>query len=479
MSADRPVPGPEDWAAEAEVPAASLVEQVLARLPHGGVVLVNDHAGVEARFANGTLTTNGRRRRRSVTVVVLDPRPEGLAAGVAVAGGVGRGRADQLDQLVATALARAAEAPPAEDAAELVAGPSDPGLEEPPEETGPEVLAPLLADLGPALAEAEARGLVLSGYLEHTVDTLVLGTSAGARRRFAQPTGTAQVVGRTADGQASSWVGRGAEDLRTLDLPGMLAEIDRRLRWAARRVELPAGRYPTVLPPDAVADLVCLLGEAAVAQDAVEGRSVFSAPGGGTRLGEQLTPLPFTLRSDPAEPGLACAPFVATSASGPDVSVFDNGLPLGPTAWLEAGTLRRLRAHRAGAARLGLPVSPPVDNLVLELPGAEGITEDLVRGLDRGLLLTCLWYIREVDPQTLLLTGLTRDGVYLVEGGEVVGAVGNYRFNESPLEILRRAQAVGATRRALSREWHEWFPRTAMPPLLVPDFNCSSVSPAT
>ncbi|MFC0083036.1 TldD/PmbA family protein, partial [Aciditerrimonas ferrireducens] len=82
MSADRPVPGPEDWAAEAEVPAASLVEQVLARLPHGGVVLVNDHAGVEARFANGTLTTNGRRRRRSVTVVALDPRPEGLAAGV-------------------------------------------------------------------------------------------------------------------------------------------------------------------------------------------------------------------------------------------------------------------------------------------------------------------------------------------------------------------------------------------------------------
>ena len=103
----------------------------------------------------------------------------------------------------------------------------------------------------------------------------------------------------------------------------------------------------------------------------------------------------------------------------------------------------------------------------------------MIARTERGLLLTCLWYIREVDPVTLLLTGLTRDGVYLVEHGEVVGAVNNFRFNESPLDVLARATEAGASERALSREWGEWMNRTAMPPLRVADFNMSSVSPAT
>jgi predicted Zn-dependent protease len=94
-------------------------------------------------------------------------------------------------------------------------------------------------------------------------------------------------------------------------------------------------------------------------------------------------------------------------------------------------------------------------------------------------LLTCLWYIREVDPATLLLTGLTRDGVYLVENGEIVGAVNNFRFNESPVDLLAKATEVGRTERALSREWNEYFNRSRMPPLRVEGFNMSSVSPAT
>ena len=101
----------------------------------------------------------------------------------------------------------------------------------------------------------------------------------------------------------------------------------------------------------------------------------------------------------------------------------------------------------------------------------------MVARTERGLLLTCLWYIREVDPTTLLLTGLTRDGVYLVERGEVVGEVDhNFRFNYSPLDVLRRATEVGATERTIPREWKDWFTRTAMPPARVPEFNMSSVS---
>jgi predicted Zn-dependent protease len=102
----------------------------------------------------------------------------------------------------------------------------------------------------------------------------------------------------------------------------------------------------------------------------------------------------------------------------------------------------------------------------------------MIANTDRALLLTCLWYIREVDPVTLLLTGLTRDGVYLVEKGEVVGAVNNFRFNESPLDVLAKTVEVGRSERALSREWNEWVNRTAMPALRVADFNMSSVSAA-
>jgi predicted Zn-dependent protease len=161
------------------------------------------------------------------------------------------------------------------------------------------------------------------------------------------------------------------------------------------------------------------------------------------------------------------------------VSVFDNGLPLERTEWISDGRLARLQYHRAGAARSGVEPAALANNLILELPGATSTLEDLVGRIERGLLLTCLWYIRDVDPATLLLTGLTRDGVYLVEQGEIVASVNNFRFNESPVDLLSKTIEAGRAERALSREWNEWLNRTAMPPLRVAEFNMSSVSPAT
>src|SRR5204863_9282509 len=113
-----------------------------------------------------------------------------------------------------------------------------------------------------------------------------------------------------------------------------------------------------------------------------------------------------------------------------------------------------------------------VGNLMLDGGGTASL-EQMIASTERGLLLTCLWYIREVDPQTLLLTGLTRDGVYLVENGTVRGAVNNFRFNESPVDLLGRLTEVGATTPTLSREWSDFFKRTAMPAIRVPDFNMS------
>ena len=241
----------------------------------------------------------------------------------------------------------------------------------------------------------------------------------------------------------------------------------------------PAGHYDTVLPPTAVADLMVYAYWTAGARDAHDGHTVYSRPGGGTRVGERLSPQPVQLFSDPAHPALRCAPFVTAAASGSDTSVFDNGLPRGLTHWVRDGVLTALMTSRHSSEVTGLPLTPGIDNLVMSVDGAAGDVDDLVGGVERGLLLTSLWYIREVDPQNLLLTGLTRDGVYLVEGGEVVGAVNNFRFNESPIGLLGRFSAASLTVPGFSREWGDHFPRTAMPALRVPDFNMSSVSAAS
>ena len=210
----------------------------------------------------------------------------------------------------------------------------------------------------------------------------------------------------------------------------------------------------------------------------MEGRTVFSQPGGRTRVGERLTELPLSLRSDPNEPGLECAPFVLAHSSGDDASVFDNGLPLQATDWVREGELAHLTSTRHSAGLTGLPVAPGIGNLILDGGEDRSLEEMVAATTHRGpcLLLTCLWYIREVDPATLLLTGLTRDGVYLVENGEVAGEVNNFRFNESPVDLLGRATEAGRTEKTLPREWSDWFTRTAMPALRVPDFNMSSVS---
>jgi predicted Zn-dependent protease len=146
--------------------------------------------------------------------------------------------------------------------------------------------------------------------------------------------------------------------------------------------------------------------------------------------------------------------------------------------WLRDGTINALTYPRAAAQEFGAQFTSPGENLIMT-GDSTATTDELVARTDRGLLLTCLWYIREVDPVSLLLTGLTRDGVYLVEGGEVVGQVNNFRFNESPIDLIRRVSEVGATERTLCREWKDWFSRTAMVPMRISDFNMSSVSQAS
>ncbi len=459
-----------------------IVEQALALSKADGCIVLADEASdANLRWANNTVTTNGVTRARQLTVIATVGKGTGVAVGSVSRAGV---TADRVEELVRAAEEAARNSMLAEDAQPLVSASgssASPGAawDAPPPETTIAAFSGFIPSLSDAFAQARGGDRLLFGFAEHQLRTTYLASSTGLRLRHDQPTGRLELNAKSRDFERSAWLGQSTADFSDLDVGALERELGERLGWANRRLDLPAGRYETILPPTAVADLMIDLYWNAGGRDAFEGQTVFAKPGGGTRVGETLSDLPITLRSDPNAEGVTCAPFVITHASGSMDSVFDNGLALHPTNWIDQGKLAALIQTRFSAQLTGLAVTPGIDNLIMEAPGAGRSAREMAEATERGLLLTCLWYIREVDPQTLLLTGLTRDGVFLVDGGEVVGAVNNFRFNESPVDLLRRATEVGATQRTLSREWSDYFTRTAVPPLRIPDFNMSSVSKAT
>ncbi|WP_219418727.1 metallopeptidase TldD-related protein [Pseudonocardia nigra] len=450
-----------------------VVERTLAAATHlhGCAVLVRETSEAVLRWANSTMTTNGHTTSGSVTVIAFVAVEGGTAAGI-VSSSAAVTDTTQLADLVRAAEAAARDAGPARDAAPLVEPTGeDPTWAEPAVETSIEVFGPLAGGLAEVLAGKNKQ----YGFASHELTNVWLGTSAGIRRRWVQPTGSVELNAKTADLGGSAWAGASTVDFADVDVVALAAEAARRLDWGRRRVTLPPGRYETLLPPSAVADMMVFLAWSMDGRPAQEGRSALAGPDG-PRVGERLTDLPLMLACDPSAAGLDYEPFLTAGRSGDGISVFDNGAPTRRVEWVRGGAIGELAYSRAEAAEFGTTFTPAGDNLLLTGGGA-ATTADMVANTERGLLLTCLWYIRLVDPTTLLVTGLTRDGVYLVEGGEVVGEVDhNFRFNYSPLDVLRRGSEVGATERTVPREWKDWFTRTAMPPVRVPEFNMSSVS---
>lgn len=450
--------------------SAEVVERALAlSRADGCIVIASESSSVNLRWANNTLTTNGAGRDRTVAVISI----VGEAVGVRSASVV-----DDLETLVRASEQAARDAGPAEDAGPLVTGDADADFLDPAGTTTTAVFERFARDLGASFGAARSEGVRLFGYASHDVTTTWLGSSTGLRRRHTQPTGYVETTGKNDQPGGSTWVGQHTRDWSDISVPALDAEVRRRLSWAARRIDLPAGRYETLLPPTAVADLLVYAYWNAGGRDATEGRTVFAKPGGGTRIGESLAPAGFSLTSDPRDLQLGNTPFVVATSSSSRTSVFDNGLDLSATDWISGGALSALVQTRATARTTGAPVTPYIHNLTAD-GGGTATTDEMVASTERGLLVTCLWYIREVDPETLLLTGLTRDGVYLVEGGEVTGVVNNFRFNESPVDLLGRVAEVGASRPCLPREWSDSFTWASMPTLRVGDFNMSSVSQAS
>ena len=454
-----------------------LVEQALSSATLPCVAWVTERTEANLRWANNALITNGEMRSRRLTVTATAEVEGGTAAGT-VSQEIAA--ADEVGAVVTAAEQLSRTGRPAEDAAPMVENYAHNDVwADPPETTSIEVLEKLAKGLGVAFERSEAARQLLFGFAEHAVETTYLGSSTGLRRRGVQPTGRLELNAKTADFAASAWLGQTTRDFFDVDVAEAAEELSTRLGWASRKIDLPARRYETLLPPAAIADLMIYAYWTANARDAEEGRNVFSAGEGATKIGQRFSELPITLRSDPLYPGLETIPFVNFTSSLDDTSwAFDGGLPINATTWIDHGVLRELIRNRGHAVRTGAQPTPPPDNLIMDGGGTASLQE-MISNTDRGLLLTSLWYIREVDPERLLLTGLTRDGVYLVENGEVVGAVNNFRFNESPIELLGRITEIGVAELTLCREWNDYFNRTIMPTVRVPDFNMSTVSQAS
>lgn len=220
----------------------------------GCVVIADEYSTANLRWAGNALTTNGVTRGRTLTVIATVDGKKGTSSGVVSRSAV---TADDLEPLVRAAEAAARGAGPAEDAQPLVTGVAQsPEFTDAPTETSSGVFADFAPALGESFARAREGGRELYGFANHEFVSSYLGTSTGLRLRHDQPNGTLELNAKSPDRTRSAWAGRSTRDFKDVDPAALDAELATRLRWAERRVELPAGRYETLLPPTAVADLL-------------------------------------------------------------------------------------------------------------------------------------------------------------------------------------------------------------------------------
>lgn len=310
---------------------------------------------------------------------------------------------------------------------------------------------------------ARAAGFVATGYIEARAGARALANSHGL---FAYDhTGGASLTAtvRTPDGTGSGWGGANANEWSGIDPAAIAATATDKAGRSREPVAVEPGRYTVVLEPTAVGNMVQLVAYGLQARPADEGRSAFSKPGGGNKIGTKVVDQRVTLLSDPAD------------------NLGDNFTPDGAPAqrvvWIQDGILQNLNYDRYWAQHQGKqPSNAPFR--ALHLLGGNSSIPEMIANTERGVLVTRFWYIRPVDPRTLLFTGLTRDGTFLIENGKVTHSIKNFRYNDSPLFMLNNIEAMGTPVRVSSSEDSSPGAAITMPALKLHDFSFTSLSDA-
>ncbi len=328
----------------------------------------------------------------------------------------------------------------------------------------PEYRAQLAID---SIEPCSAAGLVSAGYLEDYSGFVARGNSKG---QFNYNTSTSvdfSVTVRTEDGTGSGYAIRDFNDVSLLNSKEVTTVAMQKAQASKGAQAIEPGKYTVILEPTAAGDLLRLMFGGLDARNADEGRSYMSKKGGGTRLGEKLFDERVTIISDPANKEIPMAPWDG------------DGMPRQKTVWVENGVVKNLSYSRYWAEKQGVaPLSRPGGGGFggggfggggYIFSGGDQSVADMISNTERGVLVTRFWYIRAVDPQTLLYTGLTRDGTFYIEDGKIKFPLKNFRFNESPIIMLNNIEALGKPQRVGG---------SMIPPMKIRDFTFSSLSDA-
>jgi predicted Zn-dependent protease len=310
-------------------------------------------------------------------------------------------------------------------------------------------------------AAKAAGGLTTAGFVTAGDNAAAIGNSAGMFAYHRTTSGNYTITVRTDDGTGAGWAGADHPDWKQLDFTTAAERAIQKARASRNPSAIEPGRYTVILEPQAVGDLVQLLAFYVDARSADEGRSPFSKQGGGNKVGEKIADPRVTIFSDPADAQLLGQPWTF------------EGLPIGRDAWIENGVLKKLSYSRFWAKKQGK--EPDGGPGSVKMAGGTKSIDELIASTARGVLVTRLWYLREVDPRTVLYTGLTRDGTFLVENGKIAKAVRNFRFNDSPLFMLNNLEELGRAERVAGTEAGG---NVVVPAIKVRDFNFTSLSEA-
>jgi len=425
-------------------------------------VTLTDDTSSHTRFAANDVTTSGISRGvtitiasrgggRSGTVTTNETEPEALKRAVA-----------RSEELMAVALVdpEFVEGLGPQQYESIGAAWSD--------ETAKAGAAERAAGVRAALEAGRGRSLEASGFFETEIIGTAIANKKGLFGFHRSTRASWSATMRTADGTGSGWAGFGSPRFGDIRAQDLVARAASKASSAASPRALEPGRYTVILEPQAVADLLGNLGFALSSRTADEGRSYFSKPGGGNRIGEAIFPESVSLASEPFDARIPARPWPGGGGGfgfGGGGNVW--GLPTRRVPWIEKGVLKNLSVDRYWAKKTSREPIPYSGSLVMA--GGTGSVDDLIASTERGLLVTRFWYIRTVNPQALQVTGLTRDGVWLVENGKVAGPVNNFRFNESPANMLKNVEAMSAPVSTGS---------VVVPAIKARDFNFSSKSDA-
>jgi predicted Zn-dependent protease len=306
-----------------------------------------------------------------------------------------------------------------------------------------------------SIKPCEENNLTAAGYLEDFSGFVATGNSKGLFGYNQSTSVDFTVTVRTADGTGSGYAGKDFNDVNLLKSGPVTNIAVQKAKASVNAQAIEPGKYTVILEPMAANDLLRLMAFGMDARNADEGRSFLSKRGGGTKLGEKLFDERVNIYSDPNHPDIPSAPW-----SG-------DGLPMEKTTWVENGVVKNMYYSRYWAEKQGVQPVPRPRGMIFE--GGDESLLDMIRNTERGVLVTRFWYIRSVDPQTLLYTGLTRDGTFYIENGQIKFPVKNFRFNESPIIMLNNIEAMGKPERTNGN---------MVPPMKIRDFTFTSLSDA-